>query len=1318
MKSIRFFLVFSLTVLAGTITNAQNIYQMIPIGTFGTHSDGSLQPGDFPFDNGFNQRGMAFDPVLTNVVVVDTHTGTGGSDHGVGHIYILNGRTGQPVDDGFGGNLALNTNGIPTIGINQAYPYAPAVVADDGVVYVCNQVNNSGNTPFMIYRWESSTSTNPPLIVFSNNITPAQRYGTSIDIRGSGTGTQIIIGSLASGSSGTNVVIFTTTDGTNFDANVLGADVTNPNFNDGVAFGVGNTFWGKQIGSTLRCFSFNLAAHTATTIRSFSATTFPDNDNLGAIAVNPSMNLLAAIEEAGGNVSGGPERVRLYDISNFSNQPPALLDVQTFTPNNANATAPMGYLDFSGTNLYAHVINNGMLAFNIGLAPAPAPELTAVPPATNQAVSGRTVTMTVAGFPSVHYQWQSNSVDIANATNGSLVLVNVQTNFAALYTCIVTNSGGSTNASSRLVVVSSANFYHLNQQWVAFPGDSHSYIQNANGATPSTPNQRSIGYNARSNHLYVISRSGFGSGASFSNYVFNVVDANNGNLLWTMNTNGITLGVGNGGVGLASVAVADDGAIYACNIAPAAGAHAGANPLEYFRIYRWANGNSNTAPVEIYTGDPAIKAGMAGAGATNRWGDTLAVRGSGINTMLILDNNNNPPAARYVVILQPLDNTMTNWVENGLHQLSTGTTIGRALEFGSGGSTTAGTFWQKRNATPFIQSPFDIINPADPVPELVRTPTSAYTNALSGGTIDSTRHLLMGVATYANALVTPDTLDMYEISDINAPLLLAQYNFPVNSGTNHNGNSANCINQTIRNGDKVFTLDAGNGLMAFNIVAGPPTAPVFIVQPQDVRAIQGGSFSFSAAVDQQATFRWQFGGVNIPGATNASVVINNAQFTNAGQYRVVASNIFGVSTSAVATATVISPGDEYSLSQIWSISPTNGAGNIINGNGGGTPFQRTIAYNALSNHLYVVSRLSPNSVSNYAVYVLNASDGTLVSALNTNGIYNAGAVGEGGVGLVGIGVSDDGSIYACNMTPDACGCGPNGTNSPADSYFRLYRWSSEDTNSGPTEVFVGDPAGLTSPLRWGDTLTVRGGGTNTEILLDSQPGNYAAILKPTDATLTAFTNAYFSNPAQGSTIGRSLQYGSGTGTNTMWQKRLGTPLQFWRYDTTNHVSTLITNYANFGSTVGPVAQDFSRKLMAGIDFNGSNTNADTVNLYDMSIPTAPLLIAQYDFPTNQQANGNAIGQVVFAGSRVWALDGNNGLIGFNIVGPKLDVVQVDPTRVRISWTTNLGPLVLQSEASLVPPAWTTVTNAQAIVGAQYMITNNISGVSRFYRLCK
>src|SRR5436309_1846184 len=91
---------------------AQNIYQLQPLSGFGSHTDGSIRPGDTLtfnlsnnalFDNASNERGMAYDPVLTNLVIVDTHTGGGGSDHGVGAIYVLNAQNGLNLDNGSGG---------------------------------------------------------------------------------------------------------------------------------------------------------------------------------------------------------------------------------------------------------------------------------------------------------------------------------------------------------------------------------------------------------------------------------------------------------------------------------------------------------------------------------------------------------------------------------------------------------------------------------------------------------------------------------------------------------------------------------------------------------------------------------------------------------------------------------------------------------------------------------------------------------------------------------------------------------------------------------------------------------------------------------------------------------------------------------------------------------------------------------------------------------------------------------------------------------------------------------------------------------------
>src|SRR6185503_19994369 len=84
----------------------------------------------------------------------------------------------------------------------------------------------------------------------SNNIgTSGERIGQTMDVRGSGTNTQIILGTSSVNGTGTNVFLFTTAVGTNFTpcrvsfTNVITAS----HFNDGIAFGPGNTFFAKQV---------------------------------------------------------------------------------------------------------------------------------------------------------------------------------------------------------------------------------------------------------------------------------------------------------------------------------------------------------------------------------------------------------------------------------------------------------------------------------------------------------------------------------------------------------------------------------------------------------------------------------------------------------------------------------------------------------------------------------------------------------------------------------------------------------------------------------------------------------------------------------------------------------------------------------------------------------------------------------------------------------------------------------------------------------------------------------------------------------------
>jgi alpha-tubulin suppressor-like RCC1 family protein len=82
------------------------------------------------------------------------------------------------------------------------------------------------------------------------------------------------------------------------------------------------------------------------------------------------------------------------------------------------------------------------------------------------------------------------------------------------------------------------------------------------------------------------------------------------------------------------------------------------------------------------------------------------------------------------------------------------------------------------------------------------------------------------------------------------------------------------------------------------------------------------NFSVLAVGAQRLGYQWQFNGADIPGATNASVTLNNLRATDAGSYRVIVTNVFGSVTSAVATLTTPVPLGQAlnATGLVWSTS--------------------------------------------------------------------------------------------------------------------------------------------------------------------------------------------------------------------------------------------------------------------------------------------------------------------------------------------------------------------------------------------------------------
>ncbi|MGZ5544344.1 MAG: hypothetical protein ACXWIU_06685, partial [Limisphaerales bacterium] len=600
-----------------TAVKAQTTYTLDVPANFGSRGDGSIQPDDSigtnpqsgnnikisapgghgiqPGDltaspvstNGFNMRGLTYDPVTGHLVFVDTNTGSGGAQTMVPNsaIYILDGNTGQILS-------ALNTNGIvnDTGGIGCV---VTAAVADDCVIYVANQINNATLGNFKIYRWPTADVNAPsfnqvPQVAFSNKLEVSERLSQTIDIRGSGTNTQIIVGSSASNGPGTNCWIFTTADGTNFvQHRIYFPGITTPNFNDGIAFGPGNTFFAKQVGKPLLVLSYDPVTYTGTVISTFVASSPRDPLlNISAITYDPATKLLGGLEEIGGTATGGRGNVWLFDFADPTNHAPAVLGSRTFIPNFQKTTAPMGYVHFGGGKLYAHASNNGFLTSLVISSPLDAPTFTLDLPQTNKVPVTLSAHFEVqAVYDVTNYQWYSNNVAIPGANTYYFDISNVQSTMNnSVFKVIAYNANSSvTSTLCKLKVVNPTDFFHLTTLWSATASTSTAatnYISSNGGS--GTPKERSIAYNPFSNQLLVV------RGVVNTTPTVFVVDAATGTNLYTLKTS--TNVTGGQTLSLCGIGVADDGAVYACNAASDA----------TFRIYRWADTGSNTLPQVIY----------------------------------------------------------------------------------------------------------------------------------------------------------------------------------------------------------------------------------------------------------------------------------------------------------------------------------------------------------------------------------------------------------------------------------------------------------------------------------------------------------------------------------------------------------------------------------------------------------------------------------------------------------------------------------------------------------------------------------------------
>lgn len=756
-----------------------------------------------------------------------------------------------------------------------------------------------------------------------------------------------------------------------------------------------------------------------------------------------------------------------------------------------------------------------------------------------------------------------------------------------------------------------AQSYVLTSLWSITPkAPGYSFLSNDNLS-------RGLAYNPVSGHVLVVSRT-----SSNAVYILNGAD---GTVLGTLPYGTGVISGGNFAINM--IGVTDDGVIYVGNLTT--DATGGNGP---FKLYRWAD---ESAPPQLaYSGDPSAGNLLDTYPNPRRFGDSLAVRGTGTNTQILLGTYHH-----IVGLLRTPDGT--NFTATRITTLMSwpGSDSRWGLAWGAGDS-----FWVKQAPTNYTTHVQPIGNLRKLSLDLVNSNAVTVNNvnlpgALGGPLdVDVSRNLLAIIDT------TSHSLRLYDIFDPSNPIQQdTTRSFPTN-GANAGWTGA----VALRNG-KLFALESNNGILAYSLQE--TSLPATITgQPASVMLWEGATYSITAVYGgtRPFTYQWRLAGTNIPGATASSLVISNISFDKQGAYSVAVSNSLGGAISANATLTVSPANASAQVTNLWNVLAGTRpyltyrpvGDNIAGYRGYG------LAINPVTTNIIIVARQDPTNM----IVVLDIQGNYLhhidYSSLNLSMLANP---------MNRVDVADDGVVYVGNLVSDA-------TTNP----YRVYSFS--DDSASPTEKFLaysGDPAnGAANPNVWGHTFSVRGSGLNTEILIGSAYSTFTnfAILRP-DVNYAFSSTLITVSGAPAGFGGLGLDWGPGT--NTVWGKTTGGQLYLIQYDLGSGTGTVLNSYPLtmtvpsalrfVPSAFTGLKYDPATELLAGLqNCDGAETPAGVL-VYDASDPGAgPFLVDQDLFPT-YNSDVEFTGLVDFGNGYLAALGVNNGLM----------ISKVNPESVRL-----------------------------------------------------
>jgi hypothetical protein len=1208
--------------------------------------------------NNNNNRGLAYSAV-SNQVFVATRSGAT-----TGFIDVFDGTTGTLLS-GAGGVTGANL-GIDQIGI-----------ADDGTLYGMPLITSvSAGSTVKLYSWTNWNST--PYVAYQSTASDpvgtlftGKRIGDTMAVSGAGANTLILA---AVAASCTNFVLLHTADGVNFTAtaitNIPGLPQTGPpsggNF-VGLCFYTNNTFL-VEPGSGASGRNVFLVSYPA----NFASQTGVSGTLLGNAAAltanptewldyNPAAQVLAAAQAG----ASSQNAAAIYSLTNYPASAAQLATTSFTTPNvNGNATGGAVFGGQGKTNyLYVLESNNGLQAYKINFTVgAIAPTITTQPVGLANAFPPQTLTVTVSGTAPFHYQWYQVSGGVTNPVGANTNFYTVATPVTNTYFVVVTNAAATANSVTSSVVslslLTPVSNPVVSPLWNA-PVGAYAFLANDDST-------RGLDYSTNLNRLVVASRTG-GTGLY-------ILDGNSGALLGSLSTAGMYAG---GTFTVDQVGIADDGAVYAGNLATSAGT---------FALTRWPAATNGAAGASAYgPGDP-------GNGSGDRWGDNMAVRGADIGSQILV-----PSKGTNVVLFTTADGQTFTPTLIAITNVPSGF-AGNGVAFGAGN-----TFWAKKYLGDLYEIAFDpVAGTGGAVVDF--SVSGQIPSTMTGVGMDPVNNIVAGIVIADRN----NDLQLFQLTgSADPPVLFNQSFFP---SFNVNGNQNGAI---VMKFPRAYALDVNNGIVAVTYGAPATTPPSITSSPANQTVYTNdpvATLSVGVSGSLPLYYQWRSYGAStnnpptdILHATNRTYVLNYPPVSASGYYDVVVHNLAGYATSAPpALLTVITPAVSTVVTQLWALAA--GSRPYLDGSAYNT---RGLAYDTND----VLNGTATLLVADHStIYLLSATNGADLGQLNMAGL---GTGGVNGWVVDQLGVADDGVLYSCNLSLTGPG-------------FYIVRWPSITPGApatsyawGPQDGTGADPSQTGD--RWGDTLAVRGAGTSTEILCGSSGGTVVVLFTTTDgSTFTA--NVINITNAPAGFAGQGIAFGDG---NTFWAKSPGYNLRQAAYDTVAGRGAVVQAYTagtQINSTLDGISVDVANNVLAGVAFDDTPND---LRLYLLSGNASPPALFNQAFFGSLNVNSQLNAATVLKAGKAFGLDVNNGIVALSYGVPAAPAVTITSvtnqpgTGVTITWNNCFSGHNYQVvfKNALTNGPWTTLGAPVSAAGPTASFTDTAAlKAARYYRV--